>query len=342
MRPFTAFILSLIPAVADAQTNVIRLGPPDSLAEPFTRIVALRELSDQRVLIADRREKRLAVVSFGGLPTRTIGKLGNGFGEYLAVGPLLAMDADSTAMIDASAGQWMLLKGSEPVSMASPASLLRRAAPFPFGVSPTHVYGFTLPSSGLGATAHDTMALIRVSRQTNSVDTITRLAAPSAKQTVDTAPNQKLIVKHISIPTTTMGEQATLFDDGWIALARLNPYRVDWIDPSRAVHYGKPLSASGDSTPPFTALAATLSDLSPALFKGPSGELLIRRIPTATNPEQRYDVIDRYGNLSAQIAMPPRETLIGVGAAHLYTLRTGEDGKEQLRRYAWPLRVRVR
>jgi hypothetical protein len=136
-----------------------------------------------------------------------------------------------------------------------------------------------------------------------------------------------------------MGEQAAVFDDGWIAIARLRPYRVDWIDPAGRMRFGKPLPhPADDSTPPFTSLFETLNDLTPALKHGPAGELVIRRYPSPSEPVQRYDVVDRTGELVAQIILPPRETLLGVGKAHLYTAKTGDDGKQRLRRYAWPLK----
>jgi hypothetical protein len=297
----------------------------------------MRELADGRVIIADRREKLLAAVAFTGAYSRRIGTNGDGAGQYLAAGPLLPMDGDTTALIDGAAGQWMLMKGSDPAGMVSPASLLVRAAHFPIGITPTHVYGIKLPSTGLGATAHDSMALIRVSRQGLKVDTITLLAAPTASRSVDTAPNQRTITLHISIPPSTRGEQAAFFDDGWMGIARLNPYRVDWIDPVGKVRLGKPISIPVDTNPPFTALAEVLNDLAPALNRGPSGELVIRRVQTPAEPEQRYDVIDRDGMRVAQIIMPPGETLLGIGKAHLYTVRTGE-GRQRVRRYEWPLK----
>src|SRR4051812_16823067 len=106
MKP-RVFVLStlFLPAVLAAQPRVVRLGAFDSTPDKFTRIVAMRELADGRVIVADRREVLIAAVSFDGAYSRSIGSVGSGAGQYRAAGPLLPMDGDSTALIDGTAGQ---------------------------------------------------------------------------------------------------------------------------------------------------------------------------------------------------------------------------------------------
>lgn len=326
----SAIILSCIaiPAVVGAQPRLIRLGVPDSSPDVFSRIVDARELADGRILVADRRERRLAVVSFTGEPARAI--QGVGFGA------LVRMDGDSTALIEAGSGRWVMLKGAEVVSVMSPANATVRLAPFPIAVTPKFAYGFVFPPDGLGATAHDTMALTRVSRSLPRVDTIASMAAPSATRTADSSQAPKAYTVHISLGPRSAGEQAAVFTDGWIAIARLRPYRVDWIDPAGQLRRGTPLPQETDSIPPFTTTSPILSELAPALEQSPLGELVVRRFSSGPNAEQRYDIVDRTGRLVAQVIVPPREVLVAIGKSHLYTARTGEDGKDRLRRYVWP------
>jgi hypothetical protein len=330
LRAIVPSLLMMSAALA-AQPRQIRLGPADSSPDAFSRIVDARELADGRVIIADRRERRLAVVSFSGAPARAIQGVGSG--------TLIRMDGDSTALIEASSGRWVMLKGSEVVGMMSPVNITVRLTPFPIGITPLHAYGFVFPPGGLGATTHDTMALTRVSRGGGGVDTIALVAAPNASRSSDSSLAPKVYTVNISLGPRTAGEQASVFPDGWIAMARLRPYRVDWIDPSGRLRPGQPLLAeSQDSLPPFTTISPILADLAPALKQGPAGELLIRRWSNASNSEQRYDVVDRTGQLVSQIVLPPRETLVAIGKAHLYTVKTGENGKDRLRRYVWPTR----
>ena len=55
----TAALLIGALSSANAQTPVVRLGPPSAtLIENFSEIVAVRELSDGRLLIGDRREEQ--------------------------------------------------------------------------------------------------------------------------------------------------------------------------------------------------------------------------------------------------------------------------------------------
>ena len=323
--------LFLIPVALAAQPRLMRLGDADSSPDAFSRIVDARELADGRVIIADRRERRLAVVSFSGAPARAIPGVGSG--------TLIRIDGDSTALIEAASGRWVLLKGSEVVGVMSPVNITVRLTPFPIGITPSHAYGFVFPPTGLGATTHDTMALTRVSRGGGGVDTIALVAAPNASRASDSSLAPKVYTVNISLGPKTAGEQASLFPDGWVGLARLRPYRIDWIDPSGRLRRGQPLLAeSQDSLPPFTTISPVLGDLAPALEQGPAGELLIRRLPTTSNPEQRYDVVDRTGQVVSQIVLPPREILVAIGKAHLYTVKTGEDGRDRLRRHAWPTR----
>jgi hypothetical protein len=61
----TAALLIGALSSANAQTPVVRLGPPSAtLTEDFSEIVAVRELSDGRLLIGDRREERIVVADF--------------------------------------------------------------------------------------------------------------------------------------------------------------------------------------------------------------------------------------------------------------------------------------
>lgn len=156
------------------------------------------------------------------------------------------------------------------------------------------------------------------------------------------------------------GEQALLFADGWIAVARLEPYRVDWIAPDKRLVRGRALPearvrvdqqvkqwtvergarATGrpaanpdnlgewpDVIPPF---------LNNALIAAPSGELWIRRAPVGERDFTPYELIDREGRAVRQMHFAEGERVVGIGERHVYTVRPDEDGIETLRRYELP------
>ena len=90
-------ILGALAAIAcvGAQDLLAQRVPVQSLTkadavfpEPFTSISGLRELSDGRILISDRTEKRISFIDFGSGSTREIGRVGEGPGEYQNPGGL--------------------------------------------------------------------------------------------------------------------------------------------------------------------------------------------------------------------------------------------------------------
>lgn len=68
------------------------------LAEQFSSIGGLRELSDGRVLVADTRENRLVLIGPQG--ARDVGRTGAGPGEFARAGYLFAGNGDTTYMQD--------------------------------------------------------------------------------------------------------------------------------------------------------------------------------------------------------------------------------------------------
>jgi hypothetical protein len=148
-------------------------------------------------------------------------------------------------------------------------------------------------------------------------------------------------------------EHAELFPDGWLAAARLEPYRVDWRSPDGQWIRGAPLpfravpmtdrekrayaernSWATDATdwpevlPPFDRTP-------PPLLTAPDGLLLIHRLPTADQRDTRYDVVDRHGVLLGQLVMAPNQRLLGFGARSVYVITIDDDGIQRLSRHAW-------
>jgi len=71
------------PMVAIGQSASVTLTKPDrSLAEPFTQVTAVRELSADRILVADSEEKTVHLANFAAGSTKPVGRQGKGPGEY--------------------------------------------------------------------------------------------------------------------------------------------------------------------------------------------------------------------------------------------------------------------
>ena len=148
-------------------------------------------------------------------------------------------------------------------------------------------------------------------------------------------------------------EQALLANDGWLAVVRVNPYRVDWRTPLGMWILGRPLNVPTirmDSAEIafYTKLHAAYKDpqvewpemLPPVVAAvGPlatsDGKIVISRTPSATYPGQRYDVVDRNGVLERQIILPDNERIVGFGTKTVYLVTVNADG-QRLSRRAWP------
>jgi hypothetical protein len=153
-----------------------------------------------------------------------------------------------------------------------------------------------------------------------------------------------------------VGEAPLLFGDGWIAVARLRPYRVDWRSPDGRWVRGAPLPIATirmndreraayvernrwarnatdwpETLPPF--------DTPTVLLASPDGMLVIQRLPSAAQPESRYDVVDRTGSLRGQIVLAANQRILGFGAQSVYVVETDADGIQRLQRHAWPYQM---
>jgi hypothetical protein len=155
----------------------------------------------------------------------------------------------------------------------------------------------------------------------------------------------------------SVGEQALLFPDGWVAIVRLEPYRVDWLTPEGrsvrgpqlphrnvrvdaqakawileelAQQSGRaPRSASDipdwpEVLPPFVPSA---------LLAAPDGTLWIRKAATAPKARVQYDVVDRQGRLVRRVSMAANERVIGFGPDALYVVAVDDDGIQRLQRH---------
>src|SRR5262245_40427303 len=108
-----ALLLLLSSSLVAQQIKVVKLpSAVASLAQEFTGVTSVRELSDGRLLMTDPRDKGLVVADFRAGTVNAIGRKGQGPGEYMSPGPLFALPNDSTLMSDAASVRWLILVGS--------------------------------------------------------------------------------------------------------------------------------------------------------------------------------------------------------------------------------------
>jgi hypothetical protein len=306
------------------------------LRETFTALTSVRELSDGRIIVTDPREDRVVVADFKTQGVVQIGRLGKGPSEYSKALPLYPLAADSSIMVEMSR-RWIIFDGDRIVSTIGSSEPAARLVAF--------AYGFDDRGNVLvrerGAAPPDSESLALIERGTGRSHTIARVRT-GAQRTSNGIP-----------AGLDSYELAVLAPDGWVAVLRVDPYRVDWRRPDGSWVRGRQIagpqqfdarereryeranamgSRSGSvrwpsQMPPFA------TNWPPILTK--DGRIVIRKVTSARHPGVRYDVINRQGQLERQLVLPSNERIIGFGNGTAYTVARDSLDLETLRRYAW-------
>lgn len=350
---------------AHAQSREIRLGPPSAtLAEDFSEIVAVRELSDGRVLVGDRREVRIVIADFRGGSVTPTARAGLGPGEYSRVNAIWPLGGDSSLMVDGAARRWHVFVGTTLSRLVPPDA---RA----YAVTDGLVLGADTMGGLLARVAdrfersrdesstRDSTTMLRVALAAGTADELATVRSSATRVQSSGNTDGRPASIRLEFPIFGVGEESLLMPDRWLAIARLDPYRVDWRSPDGQWSHGERLpfvaipvtprekaayrarrerAGGRPGSPPDGAL--WMPSIPPfkagGLFAAPNGNLLVARNPSADAPETRYDEIDRRGRLVRQLVLGAHERIVGVGRGRLYVAATDDAGLQHLRRHDWP------
>jgi hypothetical protein len=355
----------------------------------------IRELSDGSLIIPDMGEYVLYAVEFdeaGGSETRELGRSGQGPGEYQRPMWVYPLGGDSSLVADGGARRWFILDGTDIVETRTETDgPLRFHLEFD-GTTPTQgltYRGFVYAPDAMpfGYQTADSMQPILLREPWNvrangeAIDTFgiaVKLRGGGAGgingcARVVGARRRSGQPEVRTCRDPIQGEdRALLFDDGWIAVAYLSPFRVDWRRPDGSWIRGEPVdepevrmnldercaAAQGWNyrgmgrctaedledfvTPPeylpFVRESSGKMSLphAPPLIATPEGRLLVRRTPTSrTFMFSRYDVFDRTGVRVGRIQLSASEAILGFGPESVYTVRTDEFDLHWIRRHVW-------
>ena len=355
-------VLEGITGPLSAQTiSVVRLKPSNAaLSEEFSYLPRLpvRELRDGRVLIPEglSAAPRLLVADFTANTVTPISRQGQGPGEFDIAGNLYGLPDDSTLM-QAGMSRWLVLRGSTILLTSRPSDFAMRQA---MGLLRGVDHAGSILSFNPRIRGDDSSTLVLVSRRSGKVTSVARLGVVSEPGYPPPLMRRGDTVFALRIPWWVF-EDAHLFPDGWLAVARLQPYRVDWRSPAGkwilgaaipgprvkvddrekqgymerlANQRGTPvrppstLEAWPEFVPPFETSALLLGT--------PNGDLLVPRVPTVDHPETQYDVIDRTGRRDRQVVLARNERIVGFGLRSVYVAVTDDVGLQRIQRHAWP------
>jgi hypothetical protein len=381
--------LATAPLGVWAQTvPVLKLKPADvRLEEEFTAVGSVRELRDGRILVSDPREARVVVIDPRTGAVAPVGRTGKGPNEYSMAAPIRPIGGDSSIMFDPLTRRWLLLDGAKIVVTMPPdapivtamkgyalgadsrGSVWKTDAPAPTGSGGRSESVESWKAGTYDTEATDSAYLLRGSRATGKLDTVAKLRPARSRQTVRADAKGKFQSVAYSRPPLAVGEEVAIFPDGYVAIARLAPYRVDWIIPDGRVAKGAPLpvpvqkfddrerdaylarqqaaSARSINQIPeaFRADVVALRDQFPdayppfvanGLIAGENGQLFVRRPATADFPDYRYDVIDRRGRIVGVLGLAKGERIVTVSPTKVYVVWKDDDDIERVRRHPWP------
>jgi hypothetical protein len=242
--------------------QIIALPPAEAvLDEGFTSLVALRELSDGSTLVTDSRGyRRVAWVDWESGVVTTVGRRGDGPEEYSTPHALYALAGDTTLLTDSQVSRAFLLEGNRIVGTftAAQGDLFRSIRSRPYGADAEgrvvtadgFLWDRTLPDAqsmapdsmyvlvaGPVATAGGASAAI-------GVDTIARIRGRGHQGYCmgGGAPGDIRWVGGCS--PVFLEDHPLMFRDGWLALARHEPFRVDWRSPDGRWIRGAPLATA--------------------------------------------------------------------------------------------------
>ena len=329
-------------ALAHQPTPRVTLGTPlAEFATAFSDVASVLDLPDGRVIFVDRDERLVRVVDFDKGTAATLGREGDGPGEYRYPMRLVQLTGD-TILVRGRGRYTVLGPGATLTSEVVKAPALVQTLPGGsdrqgrmYFQGPTHDFRT--------AQAHDSVPIYRVDRVTLRPDTVAWI------QVRDQDGERRK-----EGPTTAVSVTSRPFDpidvwgvarDGTVYIARFRDYHIDIVGPDKSRVSGPPIAQeklefTREERSRLTDLPRTrppfVKSSDPTPRVSPDGMFWVPRSNAAETDPARFDVIDRSGRRVREVVLPPSSRLVGLGLRYIYTAREDADGFHHLQRHAYP------
>jgi len=245
-------------AVQGQDVPTLRPAPATATAtRAFTSISGIRELSDGRVVLADRSERILVLLGADLGSSATMGRPGQGPREYGIPFRIHPLPGDSSIVTDAATRGWFILDGPEIVDTWRGRRVPTERMEMDFeGIAGgerivglrTHRYTSpdALPGLPLGPTHADSVAVLMAGSWSDegdgTPDTLAVIAGRGNRTFCMSVATDSRRSDPIGGCSPISGQDLVLpFPDGWIAFLYHSPYHVEWRNPDGAWVQGEPL-----------------------------------------------------------------------------------------------------
>lgn len=364
-------LAAITPHQAAAQR---RLGPPTATHDhAFTGIDGVRELRDGRVIVLDARDRSIHVINFQTKARKTLGRLGDGPGEFRLPQALLPIGGDTTLVEDmARSGKLLVITPAGTIGgfVSTEDSKFGTRT---FVVNAVDALGRFYENNY----GRDSNTIIRWDRTRGRRETIARLSMKMVSPLIRPSPSSGGAPRGGAErsggdpPPFYTVTQWAVSADGHVAIVTPEPYRVTIVSPRGARVQGPPVpfvpapvgaaekadyrAERQQSVPALigtkagtTASYVTVDYTEPAEWPSrlpaflpkavsyaSNGTLWVKRA-TGSGAPALYDVFDNAGKRIYQVELPRRTKVVGFGAGTLYLARVDDDDLHQLQRYPLP------
>lgn len=354
-----AVVASSIPCVLVAQAvDTVTVREIARLPEPFSRVASVRVLSDGRMVVVDTRDRSVSLVDARLRNVMRIGREGTGPGEYASPREVLALPADSTAVLDYGTMRLSILDKSLRVVAQQP--MLGGSGIFHPKGAARGLWFFHNPDRSRPL-SNNRLPVLQVDRRSGTVSVAAQLEVdPEFAQAWAGgwgAPRSGLFARDVY--TVTGG--------GALIVVRHDPYRVERIGADGRVvrgpdrKYQKIRVTNADKeewAAQFTRMRPTLrvesgrtgpvqlpapsldrtafpEDFPPfldedAAIAAPGEAVWVKRaIPTRLHRTE-YDVYDTAGVLRGVVQLSAEQRVVGFAGTQLVMVTVDDDGSEWL------------
>jgi hypothetical protein len=354
-RHLTA-LLVLAPTVAFAQRAIDLTGKPiAAIAEPFTKISGVQELSSSLAVATDNMEAKVVLIDFARGTVKQVGAKGQGPNEYRFPSPPIGVP-DGAYVFDTYQRRAILVARNGAIAgmKALPDGPLSRAR----GSDATgHVYfeGSDFdPNTGRFS---DSLPVVRWNPATDKVERVARVWS-GGRVMIQRKEGLSSMAREIT-PFPHLDAWVAL-PDGRLALIRHEPFRIDFASPSGMITHGSPIAVmpiaitarerdwyrerntpgrmgammAGGGTGPqqqgpqwedahFPRMMPTF--IGADVVSTPEGEIWIPRSFTSVDKARKYDIYDATGKLTGSALLDPNARIVGFGPRSVYVARTNPD-----------------